>query len=128
MRVRPIVPVGRAALLTLAAASLPLLLSKCKPAAKWLGEKMVEWGEQLKKDAESPEPAKESSKADMQKADEQTLKSASPATKEEVKGAVAAKASQQAAPPKPKAATKKQAPKKAGATTNPKKPSPKPKA
>lgn len=128
MRVRPNIPVGRTGLLVLAAASVPLLLSKVKPAAKWVGEKMVEWGEQLKKEAESPGPVKESSNGDMRKSDEKILRSASPATKEEIKEDIAAKASKKASPPAPKAAVKKPTSTKAGTATNPKKTSTKPKA
>lgn len=129
MRVRPIIPGGRAGLLMLAAASIPLVLSKCKPAAKWLGEKMVEWGEQLRKDAESPESKPPSSKETIKKAsDGDLLKSASPATKEEVKEEIAAAATKKPAPPKPKSATKKPTPTKAGTATNPKKTAAKPKS
>ena len=111
----------------LAAAAIPLVLSKYKPAAKWVGDKLVEWGEQLKKEGESPAPAPQSSNDDMKKSDEKFLKSASPATKEEIKEDIAAKASKKAAPPKPKAAAKKQTSTKAGTATNPKTTSTKPK-
>jgi hypothetical protein len=121
MRVRPVFPIGRSGLLVLAAAAVPLVLSKCKPAAKWVGEKMVEWGEQLRKEGEAPETAADSSKVDMKKSDETILRSASPATKEEIKEDIAAKASKKAAPPKPKVAAKKQTSTKAGTQTNPKK-------
>ena len=126
MRPRPIIPGGKAGLLVLAAATVPLLISVCKPAAKRIGEQMMEWGEKLKKDAEKveePAAAKSSSKADMKATPaEETLKAASPAGKEEVKAQVASTAAKKKAPPKPKAATPKTAKPKAGVTTNPKKP------
>lgn len=128
MQVRPVISLGRSGLLVLAAAAVPLVLSTCKPAAKWVGEKLVEWGEKLKKESESAEPAAESSKSDMKKADEKLLRGASPAGKEEIKEGIAAKATKQTSPPKPKAPVKKATSTRAGTSTNPKKTSPKPKA
>jgi hypothetical protein len=125
---RPLIPIGRGGLLVLAVAAIPLVISKCKPVAKQVGDKLVEWGEKLKKDADrtdTTEASSTSSKADMQEPTvEETLKSASPAGKEEVKTQSAAKNAGAKAPPKAKpAATKKTAPKaKPGAATNPKKP------
>lgn len=128
------IPGGRTGLFVLAAASVPIVLSRCKPLAKKLGEKMVEWGERIKKEADGPASTttvETSSKADMgtTPTQDETLKAASPAGKEEVKEQIAAQTAKKKSPPKPKAATatKKSAEKpKAGTTTNPKKPTKKP--
>ena len=134
MRTRPLIPGGRGGLLVLAVAAVPIVLNRCKPFAKKVGEKMVEWGEKIKKDADRPETTVSedtSSNADMRTTptQEETLKSASPAGKEEVKEHIAAAAVKKKSPPKPKAATPtKKAPSKAkaGTVTNPKKPTKKP--
>lgn len=134
MRSRPLIPGGRGGLLVLALAAVPIVLNRCKPFAKKVGEKMVEWGEKIKKDADRPETTvvgDSSSKSDMKTStQDETLKSSSPAGKEEVKEQVAAATAPKKTPPKPKAAAstaKKPAAKpKAGTTTNPKKPTKKP--
>ncbi|MBC8064354.1 MAG: hypothetical protein H7Y17_05955, partial [Chlorobia bacterium] len=94
MRSRPLIPGGRGGLLVLAIAAVPIVLNRCKPFAKKVGEKMVEWGEKIKKDAdrtESPATNETSSKSDMKKsAQDETLKSSSPAGKDEVTEQVAA--------------------------------------
>lgn len=126
---RPLIPLGRGGLLVLAVAAIPILISKCKPVAKQVGEKLKEWGDKLEKEADRTpptEPAQASSNADMQEPTvDETIKSASPAGKEEVKVQAAAKTAKAKAPPKPKTTTvKKAAPKaKPGTNTNPKKPS-----
>lgn len=130
MRSRPLIPGGRGGLLVLAVAAVPIVLNRCKPFAKKVSEKMVEWGEKIKKDADRPETTvaeKTSSNADMRTAptQEETLKSASPTGKEEVAEQIAAAATKKKSPPKPKPATgtKTTAEKpKAGTETNPKKP------
>ncbi len=127
MRSRPFIPGGRGGLLVLAAAAVPLVLSRCKPLAKKVGEKMVQWGEKIQKDADRPDSTtveETSSNADVNTSAEETLQSASPTGKEEVKEQIAAETAKKKTPPKPKAATvKKAAPKaKPGASPNPKKP------
>jgi hypothetical protein len=127
MRPRPIIPPGKAGVLVLAAATVPLLLSRCKPFAKKVGEKMVEWGEKLQKEVEKPEPPKAEppSNVEVKPTAEETIKSASPTGKEEVKATSAAATAKKAAPeakvksPTPKKANTKAKP---GAATNPKKP------
>lgn len=134
MRSRPLIPGGRGGLLVLAVAAVPIVLNRCKPFAKRVGEKMVEWGEKIKKDADRPETTvveETSSNADMRTTptQEETLKSASPTGKEEVTEQIAAAATKKKSPPKPKAATttkKAPAKAKAGTDTNPKKPTKKP--
>lgn len=132
MRSRPFIPGGRGGLLVLAAAAVPLVLSRCKPLAKKVGEKMVQWGEKIQKDADRPDSTtveETSSNADVKATtEEETLKSASPTGKEEVKEQIAAETAKKKAPPKPKAATAKKATPKAkpGASTNPKKPTKQP--
>jgi hypothetical protein len=99
MRPRPIIPPGRAGLLVLAAATVPIVISRCKPLAKRVGEKMVEWGEKLQKEARKPDPQPEPAKAEE-----------AVATATAVAEPVAA---EPAEPPKPK--PKAAAPKKAAA-------------
>ena len=127
MRPRPIIPPGKAGVLVLAAATVPLLISRCKPFAKKMGEKMVEWGEKLQKEALKPEPPKAEppSNVEVKPTAEESVKSASPTGKEEVKAATAASTAKRAAPKaKVKTPTVKKAGAKAkpGTATNPKKP------
>ena len=132
MRSRPLIPGGRTGLFVLAAAAVPIVLSRCKPFAKKLGAKMVEWGERINKEADRPDSAtseKTSSNPDVETpTKDETLDSASPAGKEEVKEQIAAETVKKKAPPKPKAGTpKKSVPKsKPGESPNPKKPTKKP--
>jgi hypothetical protein len=114
----------------LAFAAVPLIISSCKPVAKKVGEKLVEWGEKLRKDSEEveapPVVAEPSSNATVKEdVSAQTVKTASPTGKDEVKAQVASKTAKAKAPPKaakPAAAKKKAAPKaKPGTATNPKK-------
>lgn len=135
MRTRPLIPGGQGGLLLLAVAAVPIVLNRCKPLAKKVGEKMVEWGEKIQNEANRPNSSvdsEKSSNADMNKSTpNETLEAASPAGKEEVKEQIAAQTVKKKSPPKPKAATetkKKVEPKTgtAGTTTNPKKPTKKP--
>ena len=111
----------------MAVAAIPVALTRFKPAAKKIGEKMVEWGEKLQREAERANSANStapSSKAGMKDPTvEETLKSASPAGKEEVKEQAGA---QQAGSPKPPAKKKSQPakpkPAPSGRVSNPKKP------
>ncbi len=122
-------------MLILAFAAVPIVLSRCKPLAKQVGQKLVQWGESLQKDAEkmdSPTEGKPSSNSNMKESrQDETLKSSSPAGKGEISEQIAADVAPKAVPSKPKATTasKKPASKpKAGTITNPKKPTTKPKA
>lgn len=132
MRSRPLIPGGRGGLLLLAAAAVPLVLSRCKPLAKKVGEKMVQWGEKIRKEADRPDSAtaeKASSNSDVETpTKDETLESSSPTGKEEVKEQIASETAKKKTPPKTKAAApKKPAPKaKPGESTNPKKPTKKP--
>ncbi|MBI1757329.1 MAG: hypothetical protein HYR64_09515 [Fimbriimonas ginsengisoli] len=56
MRIPPrgIVPPGRLGLLLIAAAMVPVVLARCKPFAKKVGEALVKAGEKLKETAEEP--------------------------------------------------------------------------
>jgi hypothetical protein len=126
---RPFVPVGRSGLLVLGFAAASLAIAQCKPLAKKVGEKLVQWGESMKREAEETEPTtseETASKTEVKNAatTEETVKSASPAGKEEVKAQTAAQTAPKKTPPKPKATAKKKAAPapRAGTTTNPKKP------
>ncbi len=123
MRVPPRVSMGKGGLLILAVAALPIALRKFKPAAKRVGEKMVEWGEKLQRDTEKN--SNSSSNVDMEssKASEH-IKSSSPTGKEEVKEQVASRQARTAKPPVTKSAKVDKAEPKAkpGKATNPKKP------
>jgi hypothetical protein len=113
----------------LAFAAVPLIISSCKPVAKKIGEKLAEWGEKLKKENEEvpapPVQEEQSSNATVKEKDvsAETVKTASPPGKEEVKEQVASQQAKTKAPPKAKPAAKKKAAPKAkpGTATNPKK-------
>ena len=111
MRVRPIVPGGRAGLLLLAAAAVPIVLSRSKSLSRKLGDKLVEWGEQLRREADRMESSAQAPKSSnpvvKEAAHSETHESASPTGKEEVKEQIASKTAQRKAPPKAQASQKK---------------------
>lgn len=95
----------RAAVAVAAVAAVPVVLRKCKPLAKKLGDTLVKAGEQLRESADREEEPKAASQASETATAEREVDSAAEAPKTR-------------APKKPaskKAAKKKPAPKKAGA-------------
>lgn len=103
MRPRPIVPPGKAGLFVIAVATVPLILSKCKPFAKRVGSKLVEWGEKLQKEETEttmPEAAKAPANTNVSETKEEAVKTSTSAPVEDMNK-----------PPAPKTAAKKSAPK-----------------
>ncbi|HJP83879.1 MAG TPA: hypothetical protein VJ835_10285 [Fimbriimonadaceae bacterium] len=113
---RPVVS-GKAGLIVLAAAAIPVAIAQFKPAAKKLGEKMVEWGEKLQRDAQEAKPA---SNGDMKTSRSSHEQHASPTGKEEVKAQQATKDAGTVKPPARKKTIKKTEPTTKPGKTNPK--------
>lgn len=122
MRHRPI-PSGTTGLIVLAVAAVPLVLSRCKPLAKRVGEKLVSWGEELKKEAEKPDSEMVVAKVADSEEPAQVTEAEAPV--EIVEDKTAKSTATVTAKPKPKAAPKKTAaskPKTAAKKAPPKKP------
>lgn len=98
------IPPGRAGLIVLAVALVPVALAKVKPLAKKLGEELIKIGENLKGSAaevvEAPPKAEPAKVAPAPKA-----KNAKPKVAAKPKTAKAKAATKKPAPPKPKAKT-----------------------
>ncbi|MCC7229537.1 MAG: hypothetical protein IT203_04020 [Fimbriimonadaceae bacterium] len=127
MRPRPIVPPGKAGLLLIAVATVPLILGRCKPFAKRVGSKLVEWGEKLQK--EDKEAAEVPTNSSAQEAEVDAARTSPSASIEEANKPIAPRTPAKKTPSKAKPATTKKSVgnSKSGAGSKVKKASAKPK-